>query len=305
MPAIPSFIMEPLWRQFVALIPPHIDTHPWGCQRPRIPDRIIFDKLVQTLVLGCSYLKIADSSCSATTEMDPARQVRIDAGIFTQLEDLCLEVYDQIIGLSLDEITIDGCLAKAPCGGEAAGKSPVDRRKQDTKRRCLWDTPRLRRGRREPQRLDPAGTHPGTPGPFRPRPGLRPTRAHHGAPGRRLRLAQDPRTTGHPGLRGAHLHQGHSLASRHPLGRRTHQLLTQPGLSQTADLYRTPHPRDRGLHRPGQRHHHPAPPHPAGLDHPPMEQTTRTTTLTYPRNLLADARIGECRGCGVGTNTDR
>ena len=71
--AVSSFIMEPLWSQFVALIPPHIDTHPWGCHRPRIPDRIIFDKLVQTLALGCSYLKIADFSCSATTEMDPAR----------------------------------------------------------------------------------------------------------------------------------------------------------------------------------------------------------------------------------------
>jgi hypothetical protein len=71
-PAIPSFIMEHRWSQFVALIPPHIDTHSWGCHRPRIPDRIIFDKLVQTLVLGCSYLKIADFSCSATTEMEPA-----------------------------------------------------------------------------------------------------------------------------------------------------------------------------------------------------------------------------------------
>ena len=73
MPAISSFIMEPLWSQFIALIPPHIDTHPWGCHRPRGPDRIVFDNLVQTLALGCSYLKIADSSCSATTEMDPAR----------------------------------------------------------------------------------------------------------------------------------------------------------------------------------------------------------------------------------------
>jgi len=30
--------MEPLWSQLIALIPPHIDTHPWGgCHRPRIP----------------------------------------------------------------------------------------------------------------------------------------------------------------------------------------------------------------------------------------------------------------------------
>lgn len=38
---------------------------------------------------------------------------------------------------------------------------------------AFGDTPLLRRGRRKPQRLDPAGTHPETPGPFRPRPGPR------------------------------------------------------------------------------------------------------------------------------------
>lgn len=206
-----------------ALIPPHIDTHPWGCQRPRIPDRIIFDKLVQTLVLGCSYLKIADSSCSATTEMDPARQVRIDAGIFTQLEDLCLEVYDQIIGLGLTRSPSTGVWSKPPAVVKPPGNHRLTGENKAPKGSLMVDAfgipCRLRRGRREPQRLDPAGTRPGTPGPFRSRPGLRPTRAHHGAPGRRLRLAQDPRTTGLPGLRGAHLHQGRSLASRRPLGR--------------------------------------------------------------------------------------
>ena len=34
--------------------------HPLGCHRPRIPDRIIFDKLVQVLVFGCGYRRIAD-----------------------------------------------------------------------------------------------------------------------------------------------------------------------------------------------------------------------------------------------------
>src|SRR5699024_5982334 len=50
-----------------------------------------------------------------------------------------LEVYDRIVGLELDNVTIDGCLIKAPCGGEAAGKSPVDRGKQGTKRSLMTD----------------------------------------------------------------------------------------------------------------------------------------------------------------------
>lgn len=36
-------------------------------------------------------------------------------------------------------MTVDGCLVKAPCGGQAAGKSPVDRGKQGTKRSLLTD----------------------------------------------------------------------------------------------------------------------------------------------------------------------
>ena len=67
MPALPSSLIEPLWDQFAALIPPRVDTHPLGCHRPRIPDRVVFDKLVQVLVYGASYVKAGDCTCSATT----------------------------------------------------------------------------------------------------------------------------------------------------------------------------------------------------------------------------------------------
>src|SRR2546430_15642834 len=45
-----------------------------------------------------------------------------------------LRAYDQVIGLELAEVAVDGCLTKAPCGGERAGPSPVDRRKGGLKR---------------------------------------------------------------------------------------------------------------------------------------------------------------------------
>lgn len=38
-----------------------------------------------------------------------------------------------MIGLELNELSVDGCITKAPCGGEAAGGSPVDRGKQGLK----------------------------------------------------------------------------------------------------------------------------------------------------------------------------
>jgi len=137
-PALPSSVIDPLWDQFAALLPDRVVIHPLGCHRPRIRDRIVFDKLVQTLVLGASYDRIADATCSATTIRD-RRDEWIEAGVFAQLERLCLEAYDRIVGLDLDDVCVDGCIVKAPCGGEAAGKSPVDRGKQGTKRSLLVD----------------------------------------------------------------------------------------------------------------------------------------------------------------------
>ena len=138
MPAVPSVIIDPLWHQFEALIPPVMDEHPLGCHRPRVPDRIVFDKLVQVLVLGAAYAKISDSTCSATT-IRRRRDEWITAGIFTALEQSCLDAYDKMIGLDLEDLSVDGCIVKAPCGGEAAGRSPVDRGKQGTKRSLLVD----------------------------------------------------------------------------------------------------------------------------------------------------------------------
>ena len=138
MPAVPSWLIDPIWDQFAALIPPIIDTHPLGCHNPRIPDRVVFEKLVQVLVFGVSYAKIADHTCSATT-IRTRRDEWITAGVFEHLEQVCLQAYDRIVGLDLDNVTVDGCLVKAPCGGEVAGKSPVDRGKLGTKRSVMTD----------------------------------------------------------------------------------------------------------------------------------------------------------------------
>jgi hypothetical protein len=42
--------------------------------------------------------------------------------------------YDRLFGLELAHLAVDGCSTKAPCGGQVAGPSPVDRRKQGLKR---------------------------------------------------------------------------------------------------------------------------------------------------------------------------
>lgn len=139
MPAIPSWLLEPLWDQFSVLLPgrPVYDpAHPLGCHRPRISDRIIFEKLVQVLRFGCSYESIADCTCGATTIRD-RRKEWIKLGIFAQLKAIARDAYDRIVGLALQELAVDGCITKAPGGGEVAGRSPVDRGKLGMKRSLL------------------------------------------------------------------------------------------------------------------------------------------------------------------------
>ena len=138
MPALPPYLIEPIWQQFSALIPERRTSHPLGCHRPRIPDRVVFEKLVQILVFGCAYERIADGSCSATTLRD-RRDEWIELGAMDALREMALEAYDRIVGLELPDVAVDCCITKAPCGGEKAGRSPVDRGKRGTKRSTAVD----------------------------------------------------------------------------------------------------------------------------------------------------------------------
>jgi transposase len=103
-----------------------------------VADRIVFDKLVQVLVFGCAYQRIADATCSATT-LRRRRDEWIAAGVMDRLEAAVRAAYDRMIGLALADIAVDCCITKAPCGGEVAGRSPVDRGKLGLKRSTAVD----------------------------------------------------------------------------------------------------------------------------------------------------------------------
>jgi transposase len=138
MPAVPPYIIEPIWQQFAALLPEREVDHPLGCHRPRVPDRVVFEKLLQILVFGCAYWRIADEGCSATT-LRRRRDEWIEQGAMDTLEELAREAYDGAIGLDPFEVAVDCCITKAPCGGERAGKNPVDRGKGGLKRSVAVD----------------------------------------------------------------------------------------------------------------------------------------------------------------------
>jgi hypothetical protein len=90
------------------------------------------------LVFGCAYHRIADKGCSATT-LRERRDEWIGLGVIDALREAVLEAYDRFIGLELSEVAVDCCITKAQCGGQKAGRSPVDRGKRGIKRSTAVD----------------------------------------------------------------------------------------------------------------------------------------------------------------------
>ena len=141
MSAVPSCLIEPIWSQFVALLPERpvvAPTHPLGCHRRRVPDRVVFEHVVLSLVHGSGYERIASPGCSDRT-IRRRVQAWATAGLAGVLHTLALQQYDRLIGLDFADLSADGCLTKAPHGGERAGRSPVDRGKQGLKRSTVTD----------------------------------------------------------------------------------------------------------------------------------------------------------------------
>lgn len=141
MPVLPVCLLEPLWDQFSALLPdrPLVSpTHPLGCHRPRIADRVVFEHVIAALVHGSGYERIASPGCSDATIRRRLKEWAA-LGLSEQVHALALRAYDRMLGLDLEDLAVDGCITKAPSGGEVAGRSPVDRGKQGLKRSVVTD----------------------------------------------------------------------------------------------------------------------------------------------------------------------
>ena len=141
MPALPACLMEPLWSEFAAQLPErprYAPSHPLGCHRARVPERVVFEHVIAALVHGSGYERIASPGCSDGTIRRRVREwARL--GLAEAVHALALRAYDRMIGLELEDVAVDACLTKAPGGGEAAGRSPVDRGKRGLKRSVATD----------------------------------------------------------------------------------------------------------------------------------------------------------------------
>src|SRR5664279_4351662 len=135
MRALETEVVDAVWAAVEPLLPPPDRSHPLGCHRPRISDRICFEAMLIRLVTGCSWVDaehLVGGAVSDTTLR--ARRNEWDAiGVFDAVVERALSAYDKIIGLDLSDVAVDGSQHKAPMGGEGTGPSPTDRGKSGWK----------------------------------------------------------------------------------------------------------------------------------------------------------------------------
>jgi hypothetical protein len=90
-------VVDVIWRTVEPPLPQQVETHPLGCHRPRVPGRVCFRGILIRLVTARRGSTSRRSSIA------------------------------RIVGLDLDDVTVDGSLHKAPYGGEGTGPNPTDR----------------------------------------------------------------------------------------------------------------------------------------------------------------------------------
>ncbi len=135
MRALEPEVVDAVWAAVEPLLPPLDRSHPLGCHRPRVADRLCFWGILVRLVTGASWVDIEailEHRVSDTT-LRARHDEWIAAGVFDNLRDEAVAAFDRIVGLDLDDVSIDGSLHKAPYGGEGTGPNPTDRGKRGWK----------------------------------------------------------------------------------------------------------------------------------------------------------------------------
>ena len=131
MRALEARVVDAVWAAVAPLVPAPDRSHPLGCHRPRVPDRVCFWGILIRLVTGASWVDIEallDHQVSDTT-LRARRDEWIDAGVFENLKNEAMAAFDRIIELDLNDVSLDGSLHKAPYGGDGTGPNPTDRGK--------------------------------------------------------------------------------------------------------------------------------------------------------------------------------
>jgi putative transposase len=162
-------LSEDLWEVIQEHIPKHKNTHRFGGGRPRAPDRVCMEAILFVLRTGCQW-KALDATvfCPGSTAHDRFQEW-VEAGVFLEMWEVGVLAYDEFKGIDWSWMSMDGCMTKAPLGGEKHRQKPHGSRQARSEaqpaRRGQRVTGRVGRGWSQPQRHETGrgdlGKHPG------------------------------------------------------------------------------------------------------------------------------------------------
>lgn len=127
---------DELWEMMEMVLPTYSPSPKGG--RPRVELRCIADAIFYRLRTGCQWKAIPPELAPGSTAHG-YYQEWAKSGVFDQLWNMAVGVYDDLIGLDRQWQSIDGAITKAPLGGENTGKNPTDRGKLGSKRSVQTD----------------------------------------------------------------------------------------------------------------------------------------------------------------------
>src|SRR5947209_11240174 len=117
-------IPDDLWEAIVEFIPERVNTHPFGGGKPPTPDRVCMEAILFVLRTGCQWKALhATRFCPGSTAHDRFQRW-VQEGVFLALGEAGLMAYDDWQGIDWSLLSMDGCLTKAPLGGEKDGQKP-------------------------------------------------------------------------------------------------------------------------------------------------------------------------------------
>jgi len=114
-------IPDPLWDRLEPLLPKPRRSKKGG--RPPLAWRPVLDGLFFVLRTGCQW-KAVPKAFGSGSSLHRYFQALVRRRLFRKLWRLAMEEYDRRKGIDWEWQAIDGCMTKAPLGGEKDGEKP-------------------------------------------------------------------------------------------------------------------------------------------------------------------------------------